>query len=82
LPLKLLTQLIATPRVRVSGGWTASALSGAAFSEIERRSYTEFTMDTLVRRAIDPNNGAAQDRDLRLFAYDVVMKAGVAYGRK
>lgn len=81
LPLKQLTQIVGVPRVRVSGGWMVGSITGDAYAEIERRRGAEFEPHSVITRAIASSPGDVQDRDLRLFAYDVLIKAGGAYGR-
>jgi tetratricopeptide (TPR) repeat protein len=81
LPLKQLTRIVSIPRVRVSGGWTVGTTSGDAHAEVERRRWFAFEVDSVAKRAIASTPGSVQDRDLQLFAYDVLIKAGNAYGR-
>lgn len=79
LPLKQLTQIVGVPRVRVSGGWMVGSTTGDAYAEVERRRWAEFESHAVVTRTIVSSPGGAQDRDLRLFAYDVLIKAGSVY---
>jgi hypothetical protein len=46
---------------------------------VERRSWTKFEQHSIVRRAIVSAPGVAQDKDLRIFVYDVLMRANRAY---
>jgi tetratricopeptide (TPR) repeat protein len=79
LPLKQILQFVAVPRVRVSGCWFIGQATGNAYAEVERRGWTKFEQHSIVRRAIVSTPGAAQDKDLRIFAYDVLMRASRAY---
>jgi len=80
-PLKQLIQIVGVPRVRVSGGWMVGSATGDAYAEVECRHGTEFESHSVVTRTIASSPGDAQDRGLRLFAYDVLIKAGSAYER-
>jgi hypothetical protein len=79
LPLKQIMQFVAVPRVRVSGGWFNGQVTGSAYAEVERRVWTRFEHHAIIRRAVVSLPGADQDRDLRIFAYDVLMRASRAY---
>jgi hypothetical protein len=79
LPLKQIMQFVAVPRVRVSGCWLIGQVTGNAYAEVERRSWTKFEQHSIVRRAIVSAPGVAQDKDLRIFVYDVLMRASRAY---
>jgi hypothetical protein len=81
-PLKQLTQFVSIPRVRVSCAWMVGAVSGDAVAEVECRRRTESIPHSIVARSVASSPGAAQDRDLRLFAYDVFIKIGSAYERQ
>lgn len=79
LPLEQIMQLVAVPRVRDSGGWFVSAVTGNVYAEVKRRKWMAFRQHSMVCRTITPAPGDVQDRDLRVFAYDVLINAGSAY---
>jgi tetratricopeptide (TPR) repeat protein len=81
LPLKQIMQFVSVPRVRVSGCWFIGQVTGNAYAEVERRAWTKFVQHSIVRRAVVSSPGADQDKDLRIFAYDVLMRASRAYER-
>jgi len=79
--LKPFTLVLALPRVRVSGGWMVGSTSGSAYAQIELRRGMGFESHSVIDRPIESAPGTGQDRDLRLFAYDVLMKASGAFER-
>jgi tetratricopeptide (TPR) repeat protein len=81
LPLKEIMQFVAIPRVRISGFWFVGQAGGNAYAEVELRNWTKFRHLSLIRRAVSSTAGAQQDKDLRIFAYDVLMKASLAYAK-
>lgn len=76
---KQLTQLVSVPRVRVSCGWTVGSVTGSACAEVECQSGLDLAPHSIVARSVQSSPGSDQDKDMRLFAFDVFIKIGSVY---
>jgi hypothetical protein len=76
LPLAKWMPFVACPVVRVYGRWNVGETTGIAQARIQyRRNLAKYVDTQLVRSAVDSAATDLRDRQLALFAYDVLVKA-------
>ena len=76
LPVANWIRLINRPGIRVLGRWNVGHAMGAVQARILRRRFpVRYRESRLIRTSIDSTASPAQDRQLALFGYDVLVKA-------
>ncbi len=74
-PLANWIRMIKRPAIRVFGRWNVGGVTGIAQAQILRRRYFGYRESSFSRFSVPSAAGDPQDRQLSLFAYDVLTRA-------
>jgi hypothetical protein len=74
-PLANWIRMIKRPAIRVFGRWNVGGVTGIAQARILRRRYFVYRESSFSRFTVPSAAGDPQDRQLSLFAYDVLVRA-------